>query len=153
MGKNSETTVVTPKFRMAFVSILKARKNLRGEDQYEVVMLFPPETDLAPLKAAAKAACVAKWGADETKWPKPLRSPFRKGDEDTYSKYEGFKGQIVVRASTKTPPRRGEPQGSACPRCQGMLFRPVGHRRDQCFRLRYPRQQGCLLRFESCSTP
>jgi hypothetical protein len=37
---------------------------------YQLTMLFPPGTDLAPFKKALMAAMAEKFGADQSKWPK-----------------------------------------------------------------------------------
>lgn len=68
----------TPRFRGSYINVFKARKNdLNGKDEYSVVALFPKGADLSALKKAANDAIVEKLGADKTKWPKGLRSPFR----------------------------------------------------------------------------
>lgn len=74
MGKN----VVTPKFRVSYPNVFKAKRNdLSGKDEFSIEALFPKGADLSKLKAAAQEAIVAKWGPDKEKWPKNLRSPFR----------------------------------------------------------------------------
>lgn len=74
--------VVTPKFRVSYPNVFKAKKNdLNGKDEFSLVALFPKGTDLSKLKAIAHAAVVEKFGADQAKWPKNLRSPFRLQDE------------------------------------------------------------------------
>lgn len=70
--------VITPKFRVSYPNVFAAKKNdLNGKDEYSLVALFAPGEDLSTLKAAAKAAIVEKWGADQSKWPSNLKSPFR----------------------------------------------------------------------------
>ena len=74
--------VITPMFRVSYPQVFRPRRNdLNGKDEYSVVALFPKGADLAVLTKAANDAIVEKWGADKAKWPKPLRSPFRKHDE------------------------------------------------------------------------
>ncbi len=104
MSKNPDTKVITPQFRMAFVFLMNPRVKDDGKKSYELTMLFPPDADLSSLKKAANAALVDKWGTDPKKYPPNLRSPFRSGDEPGLSKYDGFAGMTVVRASTTTPP-------------------------------------------------
>lgn len=75
--------MLTPEFRAGFVALFKPSKP-KGTEQdpkFSVQAFFPPTTDLKPIKAAAQEALVAKFGADQTKWPKTLRSPFRKNVE------------------------------------------------------------------------
>lgn len=71
-------SVVTPKFRVSYPNVFKARLNdLNGQQEYSVVALFPKDADLTALKAAAQEAIVKKWGEDKAKWPTNLKSPFR----------------------------------------------------------------------------
>lgn len=75
-------SINTPKFKAGFPNLLKAKRNeLNGKDEYSVVALFPKGTDMTAMQKAAQAAIVAKWGEDKTKWPKNLKSPFRKHEE------------------------------------------------------------------------
>lgn len=68
----------TPRFRVSYPNVFKARKNdLNGKDEFSVVAVFPKGADLSSLKKAAEQAIVDKLGADKSKWPKGLRSPFR----------------------------------------------------------------------------
>lgn len=70
--------VMTPEFRVSYPHVFKPQKNdLNGKMEYSVVALFPKGADLSKLKAAATAALVKKWGADQSKWPDKLKSPFR----------------------------------------------------------------------------
>jgi len=75
-------TVLTPKFRASYPHLFKPQKNdLNGKTEYSIVAIFPKGTDLTPLKKAAEAVLVEKFGADNTKWPTNLRNPFRKCSE------------------------------------------------------------------------
>lgn len=70
--------VITPEFRVSYPSVITPRKNdLNGKMEYSVVALFAKGADLTELKKVAEAALVEKLGADKTKWPKGIRSPFR----------------------------------------------------------------------------
>lgn len=81
MKKN---VLLTPMFRASFPNVFRPKRNdLNGKDEYSVVALFPKGADLSALKAAAEAVCAEKWGADKTKWPANLKSPFRKHEEKT----------------------------------------------------------------------
>ena len=72
------TTVNTPRFRVSYPNVFKARKNdLSGKDEFSVVALFPKGADLSGLKKAAEQVLVDKFGADKSKWPKGMRNPFR----------------------------------------------------------------------------
>ena len=76
--------VNTPEFRVAFPQVFRPKKNdLSGKDEFSLVALFPKGADLSSLKEAAQAAMEKKWGPEKSKWPKPLRSPFRdQGDRE-----------------------------------------------------------------------
>jgi hypothetical protein len=74
--------VTTPKFRVSYPNVFKAKLNdMNGKEEYSLVALFAKGADLSSMKKAAQDAIVAKWGADQKKWPKNLRSPFRSHDE------------------------------------------------------------------------
>lgn len=70
--------VLTPEFRVAFPAVFRPKRNdLNGKDEYSVVALFPKGCDLTPLINAAQEAIAKKFGADKSKWPQNMRSPFR----------------------------------------------------------------------------
>jgi hypothetical protein len=70
--------LLTPAFRVSYPNVFKPKLNqLSNKEEYSLVALFPKGTDLSALKKAAQEAVVAKWGADEKKWPKNLRNPMR----------------------------------------------------------------------------
>ena len=96
--------VITPEFRVSFPFVFRPQKAMEaGKDpKYAVTMLFPKGTDLSKLKAAANAVVAEKWGADKTKWPKGMRTPFRDQGEKEFSGYEA--GAIFVTATSKQRP-------------------------------------------------
>lgn len=70
--------VMTPVFRVSYPNVFKARRNdLSGKDEFSLVALFPKGCDLTALKQAALKTIEEKWGADKSKHPKNIRSPFR----------------------------------------------------------------------------
>lgn len=74
--------VVTPAFRASFPNLFQARKNdLNGKEEYSVVAIFSKGEDISQLEKACEQAMIKKWGSDSSKWPKPLRTPFRKHEE------------------------------------------------------------------------
>lgn len=74
----SKTTVTTPEFRISYPKVFTPEINkLSKKSEYSIEALFPLKAEMGPLKAAAEAACIKTFGADKTKWPKNLRSPFR----------------------------------------------------------------------------
>lgn len=103
--KSDPTKVLTGEFRLSFPALFEP-KLMEGSPpgtiaKHSATMLFPKATDLSAMKAAAVAACEKKWGADKTKWPKGLRTPFRDGDE---KEYDGYKDMLFVNASSATKP-------------------------------------------------
>jgi hypothetical protein len=72
------SNVITPKFRVSYPNVFTPKLNdLNGKNEYSLVALFKKGEDLTALKKAAEACLVEKLGADKTKWPKNLKSPFR----------------------------------------------------------------------------
>lgn len=75
-------TVITPKFRVSYPHLFKPQQNeLNGKQEFSLVAIFAKGTDLTPLKKAAEAVLIDKFGPDKTKWPTNLRNPFRKCSE------------------------------------------------------------------------
>jgi len=74
--------VITPKFRVSYPQVFRPKLNdLNGKQEYSLVAIFAPGSDLSLLNAQVAAAATEKWGADKSKWPKPLRNPIRKNEE------------------------------------------------------------------------
>lgn len=72
----------TPEFRASYPKVFAPELNkLNNTEEYSVVALFPKGQDLSELKKMGTAAIEEKWGKDPSKWPKNLRSPFRKQEE------------------------------------------------------------------------
>lgn len=97
--------VITPEFRVSFPNVFRPAKPMEGsngEPKYTLTMLFPKDADLSKLKAAAKEAATEKWGADQAKWPKNLRLPFRDQGEKEFEGYEA--GGIFITATSKQKP-------------------------------------------------
>lgn len=95
--------VMTPEFRVSYPNLLEPRLNdLNGKMEFSLVALFPKGADLSSLKGAAQAAIVEKWGADKTKWPKNLRSPFRDQGEKESEGYEA--GAIFINMKSNQRP-------------------------------------------------
>lgn len=92
-----------PEFRVSFENVHKPKAFKDGQEpKYSITMLFPKNYDLSELKRAAKNALLEKFGADQKRWPKNLRTPFRNGDEE--SDQPDYAGMIFVRASSKEKP-------------------------------------------------
>lgn len=69
---------MTPVFRASYPKLFKPELNkMNNKTEYSVVALFDKGADLSKLKAAVEAVLVENLGADKTKWPKNLKSPFR----------------------------------------------------------------------------
>jgi len=78
MAEKLKTTITTPEFRVSYPKVFKPDMNkLSKKLEYSVEALFPKGADMKPMQAIAEAACVNKFGADKTKWPKNIRNPFR----------------------------------------------------------------------------
>jgi len=102
----NNTRVLTPTFRVSFPSVFQARKvsdqNAAEEPKFRITMLFKKTDDISTLKAAVKAAGIAKWGPDMNKWPKKLMLPFRDGAEKDF---DGYGPDVIfVGASSKQKP-------------------------------------------------
>jgi hypothetical protein len=74
--------IKTPEFRVSFPYVFEPQPLREGDEagkvpKYSVTMLFPKGADLTGLKKAVQAVLVEKFGADQKKWPKGLRLPFR----------------------------------------------------------------------------
>jgi len=100
--KLPEGSVQTPMFRVAFPYVFKPRPSDDPEKKakYEIVMLFPKDTDISSLKKAVSEMMTKKFGTDKAKWPKG-RNPFRDGDE--YSHLNGYAGTTFVSAKSTRP--------------------------------------------------
>lgn len=100
--KVEEKKCLTPKFRVSFPAVFKAKAFKEQEPKYSVVMLFDKKADLKELKRAANNAIIEKFGPDKTRWPAKLRSPFRDGNEK--QDLQGYANTIFVTASSKQQP-------------------------------------------------
>lgn len=100
MSKDSlkAVKVITPKFRVSFPKVFKAEPYEDNPPMFSITMLFPKTTDISKLKKAAETAMVERFGP-KPKWPKGYKWPFSDGDEK--ADLEGYKGKIVVKASSK----------------------------------------------------
>lgn len=98
----SQKKCMTPEFRASFANVFEPKAFEGQEAKFSIAMLFPKTTNLKALQHAANNAGIEKWGPDKAKWPKPLRMPFRDGDEK--QDLDGYKGMIYVGSSSKTKP-------------------------------------------------
>lgn len=81
----------TPEGRVSFPRVFE--KNHRS-GKYELTLVFPKDTDLSLLQAAAREAVKAKWG---DKIPSGLRNPFRKVSDKMSTYGEDFDpGDVFV---------------------------------------------------------
>lgn len=95
----SKLLVVTPEFRAAFEAVFEKKAFKDNPPIYSLRMLFPKSTDLTALKRAANNALIEKWGADKSKWPKKLQSPFHDGNEK--SELSGHENTIFINTKSK----------------------------------------------------
>jgi len=94
----------TSKFRVSFPYVFRPAKPMQAgaEPKYSIVMLFPKGADLSALRKAAVEAATEKWGADQNKWPKNMRNPFRNQGEKQFEGYE--EGAFFITATSKQRP-------------------------------------------------
>ena len=79
------TQVVTGRVRFSYCYVGSARRNeMNGKDEFTTqILVSKDDTDTVnKLKAAAKAASMAKWG---DKGPAKVKNPLRDGDTETKS--------------------------------------------------------------------
>lgn len=93
--------ITTPPFRVSFPHVFEPHSGFENQEpKYSLTMLFPKDSNLAPLKKLAKEAAIKKWG---DKIPSNLRNPFRDGTAEK-PELEGYEGMIFVAASSKMKP-------------------------------------------------
>lgn len=109
----TDTQCITPEFRVSYPKVFRPEHNeLNGKDEYSLVALFAPGADVSELKAAVKAAAEKKWGTDQKKWPKNMRSPFRdqgerEKEDDDGNKFmpDGYtKGAVMLNLKSLKKP-------------------------------------------------
>lgn len=97
---------ITPQFRAAFISVFRPTKARDAapdaKAKFSIRAAFPPDADLATLKAEAKAVIAEKWG---DKAPKTLRSPFRT-NEELENPIPGIGDDWIVMTFSATEDRR-----------------------------------------------
>lgn len=105
MADSPRVKLITPKARLSFPNLFRAKAAAEGQEpKFSCTLLFSPEAQATPefaaMKAAAQAAAVAKWGA---KIPANLRSPFRKAEEKEDK--QGYEpGWVFINVSSKDRP-------------------------------------------------
>ena len=108
-------SLVTPKFRAAFVHLHEPKKNEEdptAAPSYGITMLFEEGETLSEIKSLATKLMTDKFGSDKAKWPKGFNKPWRdQGEKDkenpdaTGKTYDGFvSGNLFMNASTKQQP-------------------------------------------------
>lgn len=99
--------ISTPLARSAFVSLARPRKNDKGQEKYEINLLWPKGTDLSVVEAAVLEAAKGEWGDKAVQMFKDglIKNPFLDGDgpqavnKKTGERYAGFAGQRFIRCS------------------------------------------------------
>lgn len=96
--------VRTPMFRLSFPALFEPKKFKPTDlkSKYSIQMLFAKNIDLSVLNDARKAAMSQKFGENQAKWPKGIRSPFRDGD--TKAQWEGYPGHYFISAGSEHKP-------------------------------------------------
>ena len=98
----TKTRLVTPDAILSYPNLFTPRAMAEGmPEKYSCELIFPEGTDLTPLREAASAAAIQKWG---DKLPANVRSPFRDGDEDRPGKPEDA-GTTFISARSKQKPK------------------------------------------------
>lgn len=95
------TKCITPEFRASYARVFEPAEQPNGDLAYSVQMIFPKDTDLSGMKAAAEAAMTKLFG-EKSKWPKGYWNPFRDGDEERDA--PEYQNAIFVLAKTKNQP-------------------------------------------------
>lgn len=99
--------IITPEFRVSYPHLFKPNApKPTDKPKYSVTMLFPKDSDLAPIKEAIRNAKIAAYGSKDN-WPEKLESPVNDGDDPKYADKKGYKGHWVIKASTNEDQRPG----------------------------------------------
>ena len=105
MADTPRVKMLTPKARLSFPNLFRAKAAAEGQDpKFSCTLLFSPEAQATPefaaMKKAAQDAVVAKFGA---KVPSNLRNPFRDaGEKSDKAGYEP--GWVFINLSSKDRP-------------------------------------------------
>lgn len=84
--------------------------NPSSDKEYSVEAIFPKEADFTEMKQAALDALVKLFGADQTKWPAGIKSPFRNQGEKSKNGTlpPGYaEGNIFMKFKTSAKTRPG----------------------------------------------
>jgi hypothetical protein len=80
--ENQMSNLKTPKFIVSYPSVFEPKKNdQNGKLEYSLCAIFPKGADLSALEKAVTKLLESKFGVDRSKWPRPLKSPFRKHED------------------------------------------------------------------------
>lgn len=99
--------VTTPKFRVSFPAVLKAKAYKGGNPVFSVVMLFDKKLaaqgKLKDMQSLIKATAISKWNEIPTGVLDMSQDtcPFSDGDNKTY---EGYEGTYTARAASQYAP-------------------------------------------------
>jgi hypothetical protein len=96
------SSLMTPEFRVSYPNIFEAQTRDDGSKAFTMSCLFPKGANLDALKKDALRALTEKFGADQAKWPKNLKSPFRDQGEKEGDGYEA--GAIFINVTSKQKP-------------------------------------------------
>ena len=92
--------MITPEFRVSFPAIFKPSE-YNGKEKFGLTMLFSKGTDISKLKKLCVDTAKEKWGE---KLPKPLKFPFRDGNEKDLDKFPSFEDTTFCQAQTLYQP-------------------------------------------------
>ena len=91
--------LTTPEFRVSYPSVFVARAAKKGEkEKFSVQMIFDKKTDITKMRQAVVDCASARWGTDQSKWPKNFQGPWHDGSEKDADGY----GPSVVYANASS---------------------------------------------------
>ncbi len=109
MGEE-QVKVTTPRFRASFVTVFEPKSYKGGAPKYSIVMLFDKadvkKGVLGDLRKLVKATAVEEWGEvpNEVLKVDSEYCPFKDGDSEKKSGYEGYAGHFYATASSLYAP-------------------------------------------------
>lgn len=109
-GDKEKCRVLTPEFRVSYPHVFKPQgmnNKPNSAKKYSIVMLFPKDADLGPIKEAMRQAKIQAFGEDKTKWPKGLESPVADGDSPKHAEKDGYPGHWAIKASSNEDQKPG----------------------------------------------
>lgn len=96
-------TLHTPEGRCVWEAVFKPTRydanDPNSKNEFSIAVVFPRTADMSGLTNAAMALLTDKFGADQSKWPQPLKTPFRKARE----RYKFEDGKQIIPKGYEDP--------------------------------------------------